>query len=80
MDKLAEGGDTTRLCAALPAVVRIWTGSRSYVISRFQNWVITVRFDDGTCWCSGQPPCTLDWFDGHMFVLRYRKTTTLSSR
>ena len=33
MDKLAEGGDITRLCAALPAVVRRWTGTRSQVIS-----------------------------------------------
>ena len=27
--KLAEGGNITRLCAALPAVTRRWTGSRS---------------------------------------------------
>ena len=29
MDKVAEGGDIPRLCAALPAVVRRWTGSGS---------------------------------------------------
>ena len=32
MDKVAEGGDIMRLCAALPEVVRIWTGTRSQVI------------------------------------------------
>ena len=29
MDKVAEDGDITRLCAALPEVVRRWTGTRS---------------------------------------------------
>ena len=29
MDKVAEGGDISRLCAALPVVVRRWMGSRS---------------------------------------------------
>ena len=29
MDKVAEGGDITQLCAPLPAIVRRWTGSGS---------------------------------------------------
>ena len=29
MDKVAEGGDITRLCVALPAVVWRWTRTRS---------------------------------------------------
>ena len=28
MDKVAEGSDITRLCSALPVVVRRWTGMR----------------------------------------------------
>ena len=67
LDKVEEGGDVPRLCAVLPAFVRIWTGSGSLVISRFQHWVVTVGFNDGRCWCWGRPPYTLDWGDGHRF-------------
>ena len=32
MDKVAEGGNITRLCVALSAVVRSWTETRLQVI------------------------------------------------
>ena len=67
VDKVAVGGDITRLGAASPTVVRRRTGTRPQVISWLQNWVVTVGFDDGRCWCWGRPPCTLDWGDGHRF-------------
>ena len=50
LEKVSEGGNITRLGAGLSAVVGIRTGTRPQVIARFQNWVLTVRFDDGRSW------------------------------
>ena len=68
LEHVAERGDIIRLGAGLPTVVGRWTGTWPQVIARLQNWVVTVRFDDGRSWCWGRPPCTwcsADWRGRH---------------
>ena len=47
LEQVAERGDITRLGGGLPTVVRRQTGTWLQVISRLQNWVAKVGFDDG---------------------------------
>ena len=68
LEKVAKRGDITRLGASLPNVVGRRTWMWRQVIARLQNWVVTVRLDDGRSWCWGRPPCTwcgTDWGGRH---------------
>ena len=66
--QVVERGNITWLGAGLPTVVGRRTGIWPQVIAGFQNWVVTVGFDDGRSWCWGRPPCTQcgsDWGGRH---------------
>ena len=58
LEQFYESGNITLLGSGLPMVGGRRTGMWPKVIGQLKNWVFTLGFDNGRCWCWVWPLCT----------------------